>query len=197
MKDYAKAISTIKALNETFGSEEFTRKDYENLLKSHVTKYYESPFFGKTNKPMEYDIYSAGHALTLGSKYNCPIVKVVRREDVWHKVDDDTKKRSMRFYYQIDKKAIKKFLVKMEWDAKDTELLVRGKIQDKEAVMRKDERIINSREEEIKKLDAKIVRAKARQETNKQKHSEIEKRYNAICSALIALVALDDAVNAL
>lgn len=192
MKDYAKAISTIKALNEAFGSEEFTRKDYENLLKSHVTKYYESPFFGETNKPMEYDIYSAGRALTLDSKYK--IVKVVRTEDVWHKVDDDTKKRSMRFYYQIDKKAIKKFLVKTEWEAKDTEFLVRGKIQHKEAVMRKDERIISSREEEIKKLDAKIARAKARQEINKQKHSEIEKRYNSICSAIMAL---DDAVNAL
>ena len=192
MKDYAKAISTIKALNEAFGSKEFTRKDYNEMMKNHVTKYYESPFFDKTNKPIEYDIYSAGHALTLDSKYK--IVKVVRTEDVWYKVDDDTKKRSIRFYYQIDKKAIKKFLVKTERDAKDTELLVRGKIQDKEAVMRKDERIINSREEEIKKLDAKIARAKARQEINKQKHSEIEKRYNAICSAIMAL---DDAVNAL
>lgn len=172
MKDYAKAISTIKALNEAFGSGEFTRKDYNEMMKDHVTEYYTSPMFGPTNKPKEYDVYSSTNALKLDC--DAPLVEKVREEEIWTKVDDTTKKKAKRFYYRVNTDALVKIVDWMLKDAKSEEIRVQRKMgraeQQKEdsqhalgCYKRKAERSQNNIEhqtERIKELEKKLAQVR-------------------------------------
>lgn len=167
MKDYAKAINTIKALNEAFGSEEFTRKDYNEMMKDHVTKYYESPFFGKTNKPMEYDVYSSTNALKLDCE--APLVEKIREEEIWVRTDDDTKKKAKRFYYKVNTDALVKIV---DWMLRD------AKLEEKWT-----ERLMNSAKEQreksqrgLKNYEHKAERSQYNIEHQTERIKELEKK---------------------
>ena len=138
MKDYAKAINTIKALNEAFGSEEFTRKDYNEMMKDHVSEYYTSPMFGPTNKPKEYDVYSSTNALKLDCE--APLVEKIREEEIWVRTDDDTKKKAKRFYYKANTDALVKIVNWMLRDAKLEEQRTKGMMTSAEVQRAKSQR---------------------------------------------------------
>lgn len=172
MKDYAKAISTIKALNEAFGSEEFTRKDYNEMRKDHVSEYYISPTFGPTNKPKEYDIYSSANALKLDCK--APLVEKIREEEIWVRTDDDTKKKAKRFYYKVNTDALVKIVDWMLKDAKSEEQRTESMMNSAKSQMEKSQRALGYYErkaersqyniehqtERIKELEKKLAQVR-------------------------------------
>lgn len=167
MKDYAKAISTIKALNEAFGSEEFTRKDYNEMMKDHVTEYYTSPMFGPTNKPKEYDVYSSSNALKLDCE--APLVEKIREEEIWAKVDDTTKKKAKRFYYRVNTDALVKIVDWMLKDAKSEEIRVQLKMGSAERLKEKSQR-------GIKYYERKAERSQYNIEHQTERIKELEEK---------------------
>lgn len=187
MTDYNKALNTIKAIADTFGSSEFTRRDYEEMKKDHVTKTYVSPTFGETNKPLAYDVYSSSRALDLDDR---PLVKKVREEEVWVKTDDSTKKKAKRYYYQIDTDALTRTIKWMLKNAQRELKYAQGKREERVEIMERDERIMHSREEKIAELDRKIARAKDRTVDSKDKLNAIDEKIEGINNTMASLKSL-------
>lgn len=101
MKDYAKMIETVRAIQETFGSSEFTRKEYvTNIEKKNL------------------DAYSANTALS-DERF---VVKKTREEDYIVKTADGKKVIGTRYFYEVNQNfidALKEDLAKEANDIED------------------------------------------------------------------------------
>lgn len=85
MKDYNRMLNTVKAIQDTFGSAEFTRRDYEKKIAQSY--------------PLSFDCYDTGTALNL-RRY---IVKKTREEDyIYTDKYDGRKCVGTRWYYEVN-----------------------------------------------------------------------------------------------
>ena len=85
MKDYNMMLNTVKAIQENFGSAEFTRKDYEEKIAQTY--------------PTRFDCYNTGTALDLRHY----IVKKTREEDyIYTDKYDGRKCVGTRWYYEVN-----------------------------------------------------------------------------------------------
>ena len=92
MKDYEKMLETVKAIQETFDSKEFTRNDYEErILYENGRKVYSSAVIFKnkryTGNELDRDNY---------------IVKVARTEDYIVKKKNGDKFVGTRYFYEVN-----------------------------------------------------------------------------------------------
>lgn len=88
MRDYTQMLNTVKAIQDKFGSAEFTRKDYKREIESKGTQYCKS----------RDRIYGNGTALNLDNG----MVKKTREEDFIYKDDNGKKHVGVRYFYEVD-----------------------------------------------------------------------------------------------
>lgn len=86
MRDYTQMLNTVKAIQDKFGSAEFTRKDYQREIDSKGNHYREDRIYGHST------------ALDLDNG----MVKKVREEDFIFKDDDGKKHVGVRYFYEVD-----------------------------------------------------------------------------------------------
>lgn len=85
MRDYNMMLNTVKAIQDNFGSAEFTRKDYEKKIAQTY--------------PTRFDCYNTGTALDLRHY----IVKKTREEDyIYTDKYDGRKCVGTRWYYEVN-----------------------------------------------------------------------------------------------
>lgn len=88
MRDYTQMLNTVKAIQDKFGSAEFTRRDYKREIEDKGT-----------HLAIRNDrIYGSGTALDLDNG----MVKKVREEDFIFKDDDGRKHVGVRYFYEVD-----------------------------------------------------------------------------------------------
>jgi hypothetical protein len=102
MRDYNKMINTVKAIQDTFGSAEFTRKDYEKK----VAQTY----------PISSNCYDTGTALDLRHY----VVKKTREEDyVYTDKKDGRKCVGTRWYYEVNREFLADLCRMLKSDVKE------------------------------------------------------------------------------
>lgn len=94
MKDYEKMINTVKALQEAFGTNEFTSRDYVNKIEKENYEVYCSAVVFKNGR----NSYKRGNEL----ERNGYMVKVTRTEDFVAKDSKGKKYVATRYYYEVN-----------------------------------------------------------------------------------------------
>lgn len=86
MRDYTQMLNTVKAIQEKFGSAEFTRKDYQREIDNKGNHYREDRIYGHST------------ALDLDNG----MVKKTREEDFIYKDDNGRKHVGVRYFYEVN-----------------------------------------------------------------------------------------------
>lgn len=108
MRDYTQMLNTVKAIQDKFGSAEFTRKDYQREIDS------------KRNHYREDRIYGHGTALDLDNG----MVKKVREEDFIFKDDDGKKHVGVRYFYEVDDNFLENLRKMLQKDVRSCEVQI-------------------------------------------------------------------------
>ena len=108
MRDYTQMLNTVKAIQEKFGSAEFTRRDYQREIDA------------KGNHYREDRIYGHGTALD----YHNGMVKKTREEDYIFKDDNGRKHVGVRFFYEIDSNFLENLRKMLQNDVRACEVQI-------------------------------------------------------------------------
>ena len=110
MRDYTQMINTVKAIQDKFGSAEFTRRDYKREIEDKGTQYCKSAD----------RIYGNGTALD----YHNGMVKKTREEDFIFKDDNGRKRVGVRFFYEVDSNFLDNLRKMLERDVRACEVQI-------------------------------------------------------------------------
>lgn len=108
MRDYTQMLNTVKAIQDKFGSAEFTRRDYQREIDN------------KGNHYREDRIYGHGTALD----YHNGIVKKTREEDFIFKDDNGRKHVGVRFFYEVDSNFLENLRKMLQNDVRSCEVQI-------------------------------------------------------------------------
>lgn len=137
MKDYNKMMETVKALRETFGTDEFTSKDYVNKIEKENYDVYCSAVVFKNRKN-----YGRGNELER-DKY---MVKVARTEDFVAKGSNGKKYVATRYYYEVNDN----FMEDLKKDLANEIEILKREIENANRVIEEKQKRIAEKEEMIK-----------------------------------------------
>lgn len=136
MKDYEKMFETVKAIQETFGSKEFTRNDYEKQVQyENGCNVYCSAIVFKNKR-------YTGNELDR-DKY---IVKVARTEDYIVKKKNGDKVVGTRYFYEVNDN----FMNDLKEDLKNDIMNLKMSIRYTEAEIANKQRNLAEKEEMLK-----------------------------------------------